>query len=492
MGVPAITSRWNGVHELWPAAPGWLVGEPGDVDEVARAMRSALDPARREAAAAVGRAIALAHSLEANFSRIEEVYVEVLPVRGERAELTRVAIGEPAGGRPGRRAPSDGPCPRRSPGCAGPRSRSGTRGGSGDASAGRRDGPGPHGPECSGHVGPNRATTGTPRAAAQCIGPVSPSPSAGRGGRARAPPRAAARPRRRRGAGLAGRAERLEAGFFPGPACTTTGASWSRASRSTSSRYRSTGQLFDVQRVKGLTRMKPRGGGRARPAARCSAGPPRRKREAPGQILDRDTDSLGDVGVDLHGVARWIRTHEMLKERAPPGALRAAQAAHPDPRSARVDPEGAPARSLEVHGKIEGRPAVSRQTAPRLEPGGDSAPPGVGLDDLGEVWALTYQGGEAAIHRHGDPCLRAGTPEGAQARCDVNDVAERGQLDDQDAPERGQLRRAHRRPAAPGAASRRRPRPRANGSDKIVTSPRKRRSASSRIASSVCRSCISR
>ena len=84
MGVPAITSRWNGVHELWPAAHGdWMVGEPGDVDEVARAMRSALDPARREAAAAVGRAIALAHSLEANFSRIEEVYAQVLPIRGE-------------------------------------------------------------------------------------------------------------------------------------------------------------------------------------------------------------------------------------------------------------------------------------------------------------------------------------------------------------------------------------------------------------------------
>ena len=182
----------------------------------------------------------------------------------------------------------------------------------------------------------------------------------------------------------------------------------------------------------------------------------------------------------------------MLKARAPAGALRTAQAAHPDPGSARVHPEGAPARSLEVHGKIERRPAVSRQMAPRLEPGRDATAIGVGLDDLGEVRALTYQGGEAAIHGHGDPCLRAGLPEGAQARRDVNDVAERGQLDDQDAPERGQLRRAHRRPAAPGAALRRRPRPRANGSDRIVTSPRNRRSASSRIASSVSRSCIRR
>ena len=84
MGVPAITSRWNGVHELWPEEHGgWLVGNPGDVGEVAQAMRGALDPARRVAAAAVGRAIALAHSLEANFSRIEELYAQVLQARGE-------------------------------------------------------------------------------------------------------------------------------------------------------------------------------------------------------------------------------------------------------------------------------------------------------------------------------------------------------------------------------------------------------------------------
>ena len=61
MGVPVITSRWNGAHDLWPADPdGWLVEDPSDVGAVARAMRAALDPARREAAAVVGRSVALA------------------------------------------------------------------------------------------------------------------------------------------------------------------------------------------------------------------------------------------------------------------------------------------------------------------------------------------------------------------------------------------------------------------------------------------------
>ena len=85
MGVPAITSRWNGAHELWPEDHGdWLIGDPGSVAEVARAMQRALDPARRAVAAEVGRAVALAHSLEANFARIDALYTQVLRVRGER------------------------------------------------------------------------------------------------------------------------------------------------------------------------------------------------------------------------------------------------------------------------------------------------------------------------------------------------------------------------------------------------------------------------
>ena len=59
-------------------------GDPGDVGALARAMRSALDPARREAGAAVARSVALANSLERNFSRIEAVYMETLQARGER------------------------------------------------------------------------------------------------------------------------------------------------------------------------------------------------------------------------------------------------------------------------------------------------------------------------------------------------------------------------------------------------------------------------
>jgi UDP-glucose:(heptosyl)LPS alpha-1,3-glucosyltransferase len=85
MGVPVITSRWNGAHDLWPADPdGWLVEDPSDVGAVARAMRAALDPARREAAAVVGRSVALANTLERNFARIEALYTEALRTRGEQ------------------------------------------------------------------------------------------------------------------------------------------------------------------------------------------------------------------------------------------------------------------------------------------------------------------------------------------------------------------------------------------------------------------------
>jgi UDP-glucose:(heptosyl)LPS alpha-1,3-glucosyltransferase len=79
MGVAAITTRWNGVRDLWPAAEhGWLVVEPGDTDAVAQAMRLALDPARRAGAGAVGRSVALAHSLESNFARIAAIYEEIV------------------------------------------------------------------------------------------------------------------------------------------------------------------------------------------------------------------------------------------------------------------------------------------------------------------------------------------------------------------------------------------------------------------------------
>ena len=85
MGVPAIASRWDGAHELWPAEQDeWLGDGPDDVAALARVMRSALDPARRQAGGAVGRAVALANSLERNFARIETLYVETLEARGER------------------------------------------------------------------------------------------------------------------------------------------------------------------------------------------------------------------------------------------------------------------------------------------------------------------------------------------------------------------------------------------------------------------------
>jgi UDP-glucose:(heptosyl)LPS alpha-1,3-glucosyltransferase len=78
MGLPAITSRWNGVHELWPPGhEGWLVKDPGDVADVARAMRESLEPAHRTAAAA-GRAVALTCDLASNFAGIVALYREIV------------------------------------------------------------------------------------------------------------------------------------------------------------------------------------------------------------------------------------------------------------------------------------------------------------------------------------------------------------------------------------------------------------------------------
>jgi UDP-glucose:(heptosyl)LPS alpha-1,3-glucosyltransferase len=83
MGVPAITTRWNGVHELWPRSEdGWVVADPQDVDAVAHAMRRALDPVRRVAAGAVARSVALAHPLDANFRRIAALYARLAPGGG--------------------------------------------------------------------------------------------------------------------------------------------------------------------------------------------------------------------------------------------------------------------------------------------------------------------------------------------------------------------------------------------------------------------------
>jgi UDP-glucose:(heptosyl)LPS alpha-1,3-glucosyltransferase len=83
MGVPAITTRWNGGHELWPRErDGWVVDDPGDARALAQAMRAALDLGRRAEAAAVGRSIAVANSLERNFARVEALYAATLEVPG--------------------------------------------------------------------------------------------------------------------------------------------------------------------------------------------------------------------------------------------------------------------------------------------------------------------------------------------------------------------------------------------------------------------------
>jgi UDP-glucose:(heptosyl)LPS alpha-1,3-glucosyltransferase len=85
MGLPAITTRRNGVAELWPAdVPGWMVADPRNARALTAAVRGALDPARRADAGACGRAVAVRHSEARTFAALGAIYEEITRARAAR------------------------------------------------------------------------------------------------------------------------------------------------------------------------------------------------------------------------------------------------------------------------------------------------------------------------------------------------------------------------------------------------------------------------
>ncbi len=81
--LPVITTRYNGAAELMTEGKeGFLLDHPADVSALATRMQALLDPARREAMGAAGRAMALANTFELQTERFLELYAEIVAARG--------------------------------------------------------------------------------------------------------------------------------------------------------------------------------------------------------------------------------------------------------------------------------------------------------------------------------------------------------------------------------------------------------------------------
>jgi UDP-glucose:(heptosyl)LPS alpha-1,3-glucosyltransferase len=86
MGLPAITTRRNGVAELWPAdVPGWIVDDPRKGRALTAALRGALDPARRAEAGRRGREVAVRHDETRAFARLAAIYEDIVEARTSAA-----------------------------------------------------------------------------------------------------------------------------------------------------------------------------------------------------------------------------------------------------------------------------------------------------------------------------------------------------------------------------------------------------------------------
>jgi len=74
-GLPVVTSRFNGAGELiTPGVEGYIVDNPGDVEELAGAISGLCDPQVRNEAGKAARGLALNHTIERNFSEVMEAY----------------------------------------------------------------------------------------------------------------------------------------------------------------------------------------------------------------------------------------------------------------------------------------------------------------------------------------------------------------------------------------------------------------------------------
>ena len=82
-GLPVVTSRRNGVHELMqPGVEGHVIDDPLDADELANAVGDFLDPDRRREAGRAARVLAEAHSVERALEEHLAIYREIAARRG--------------------------------------------------------------------------------------------------------------------------------------------------------------------------------------------------------------------------------------------------------------------------------------------------------------------------------------------------------------------------------------------------------------------------
>ena len=85
MGLPVITSRFNGVSELLSPREGFVLQDPSDVDELAECLQQLLEPALRRQQGAAALALAQQHSLERNCREIMAIYDELADRRRSAA-----------------------------------------------------------------------------------------------------------------------------------------------------------------------------------------------------------------------------------------------------------------------------------------------------------------------------------------------------------------------------------------------------------------------
>jgi len=84
-GVPAVTTRHNGVAELIThGRDGFVVDGPEDVGALASAIGQAIDVSVRVRVGAAARALALAHDFERNVDGVEAAYEDALSRRSRR------------------------------------------------------------------------------------------------------------------------------------------------------------------------------------------------------------------------------------------------------------------------------------------------------------------------------------------------------------------------------------------------------------------------
>ncbi|MHC4948413.1 MAG: glycosyltransferase family 4 protein [Planctomycetota bacterium] len=99
-GLPSITTRKNGVHEIIePGRQGEIIDEPSDDESLADAMDLYLDRDRRRETGLAARALAESYSVEHMFRRHLQVYEEILARKREtRPDAVARPAPSPAGG----------------------------------------------------------------------------------------------------------------------------------------------------------------------------------------------------------------------------------------------------------------------------------------------------------------------------------------------------------------------------------------------------------